>query len=244
MVLRFFLLYLKGERSKKKITVDSDSVLVIYTFFTVYFVFTQTCLRALWRDSDLREPPFYDNNAPGLLASPAVQAIIPTYRFYCDCVNITSWETYVYPDSPLIRFRASHITFQVWRPSPTTTRINETTFYSLVGQNAFTSITATQGGLVQLSPTSPSHSIITAKLGDVVGYYTNSNRRFWLTNWGIQLERNGNYSQNMVWYQKQSNVATTIRPVNNSYISIGSDGSINSFTNAAPMLRIYYSKLF
>jgi len=64
-------------------------------------VLSQKCLRARNRESsDFEDPPFTDEDAPGLPASPAVQAIIPTYKFSCDCVNITSWETYVQHNLP------------------------------------------------------------------------------------------------------------------------------------------------
>ena len=124
--------------------------------------------------SDFDDPPFDDDNNRGLPASPAVQAIIPTYKFYCDCVNITSWETYVQPGGGN-HYRAGvyDITFQVWRPSPTVTSSNGYEgCYSLVGENVFTNFTVSERGYVQLSPTPP--SIITALSGDVVGYYTNS----------------------------------------------------------------------
>ena len=147
-------------------------------------------------DTDLNDPPFNDDNNDGLPASPAVQAIIPTYKFYCDCVNITSWETYVQPgDGNHYRNRVYDITFQVWRPSPTVTRSNGYEgCYSLVGENVFTSFTFSEGGFVQLSPTPPSNSIITAQSGDVVGYYTNSRNG---NDDGIQLETDDDYNVNM-----------------------------------------------
>ena len=61
----------------------------------------QICLKALKRDTEPSDPPFEDNNFSPLPADNAVQAIITTYKFYCDCVNITSWETYVQPGGPM-----------------------------------------------------------------------------------------------------------------------------------------------
>ena len=184
----------------------------------VYLASTQGCLKAFLRNYELADPPFNDDDNNGLPASPAVQAIIPTYKFYCNCVNITSWETYV---SRSIKSKY-HITFQVWRPSPTVT--NETGysgFYSLVGQNRFTNIRFTQGSLVWLTPTPPSNSIITAQSGDVVGYYTNSrNKR------GIQLERDDYYERNIVWYQTIRNTDTSMTLNTTSFILVGSGGTL------------------
>ena len=200
---------------------------------------TQECLKAFLRNNDLGNPPFSNINVHGLTASPAVQAIIPTYKFYCDCVNITSWETYVFRNGGN-KQKGYEITFQVWRPSPTVT--NDTGYrgsYSLVGQNTFTMVSFTpHNTLIQLSPTPPSNSIITAQSGDVVGYYyinsgKNGKKR------GIKLETDIHYDRNIVWYR----VDTSISLNTNSLISVGSRGTLISSTNAAPMLKISSSKL-
>ena len=187
--------------------------------------------------SDPDDPPFNDDNSDGLPASPAVQAIIPTYKFYCDCVNITSWETYVQPGrGNHYRARVYDITFQVWRPSPTVTSTNGYDgCYSLVGENIFTSFTFSEGGFVLLSPIPPSNSIITAQSGDVVGYYTNSQGG---NDKGIQLERNNDYNENIVWYKMEMDSVRT-----NNKLSVGSGGTLNVSTRAAPMLLISTSEL-
>ena len=192
----------------------------------------QGCLRTLQRHSDPREPPYRDNNRwPRLPVRNAVQAIITTYKFYCDCVNITSWETYVEPGDVEYAEDMVYDTFQVWRPSSTV----DTGCYSLVGENVFTSITFSDGGLVQLSPTPPSNTFITAQSGDVVGYYTNSREGH---NEGIQLERNSNYSMNIVWF---SNLGRRpVLPLRNKRCRFSrgsvSTGVLRSSTNVAPML--------
>ena len=161
-----------------------------------------------------------------------MQAIIPTYKFYCDCVNITSWETYVQPGGKNhYKAEVYDITFQVWRPSPTvTSRNGHEGCYSLVGENIFTSFRFSEGGFVQLSPTPP--SIITAQSGDVVGYYTNSRDG---DNQGIQLERDSDYNENIVWYKMEMRA--------NNMLSVGSGGMLTVSTSAAPMLKVSTSEL-
>ena len=160
-----------------------------------------------------------------------MQAIIPTYKFYCDCVNVTSWETYVQPGGINHAInRVYDITFQVYlQPSPTVTSSNGYEgCYILVGENIFTSFTFSVGGFVQLSPTPL--SIITAQSGDVVGYYTNSRDG---DNQGIQLERDNDYNENIVWYKMEMDSLRT-----NNKLSIGSGGALTVSTRAAPMLKV------
>ena len=184
--------------------------------------------------SDPDDPPFNDANNNGLPASPAVQAIIPTYKFYCDCVNITSWETYVQPGGKNhYMARVYDMTFQVWRPSPTVTSSNGYEgCYSLVGENVFTNFTFSEGGYVQLSPTPP--SIITAQSGDVVGYYTNSRDG---DNQGIQLERDNDCNENIVWYKMEMDSVRT-----NNKVLVGSGGTLKVSTRAAPILKVSTSE--
>ena len=205
-------------------------------FFSASQASSQNCLGANRRgSSDPDDPPFNDDNNRALPASPAVQAIIPTYKFNCNCVNITSWETYVQPGGrSFYRTEVYDITFQVWRPSPTVTSSNGYEgCYSLVGENVFTSFTFTEGGFIQLFPTPPSNSIITAQSGDVVGYYTNSRSG---NNEGIQLERDSDYTVNIIWYNSPN-----LSP--NNLVSVGPNGLLPSSTSAAPMLKVTTSKL-
>ena len=111
----------------------------------------------------------------------------------------------------------------------------------LVGENVFTSITFSDGGLMQLSPTPLSNTFITAQSGDVVGYYTNSHEG---RNEGIQLERHSNYSMNIVWF---SNLGRRpVLPLRNKTFRFSrgsvSTGVLRSSTNVAPMLRISTSR--
>ena len=195
----------------------------------------QVCLKALRRNTEPSDPPFYDDNFNSLPTDDAVQAIITTYKFYCDCVNITSWETYVHPAGPGHNMKYD-ITFQVWRPSPT---VQDNGCYSLVGQNIFTSVILLQSGLVQLTPTPPTNTIITAQSRDVLGYYTKKNGGN--PNEGIQLERLNNYNNNIIWWYRSEN-----HPCGNEcslQVGTESDRVLRSSTGAAPMLKISTSKL-
>jgi len=96
-----------------------------------------------------------------------------------------------------------------------------------------------------LSPTPPSNSIIKAQSGDVVGYYTNSRDGNFLTrlirnDGSIQLERDREYDQNVVWYKELENTGPLIALNSNNIteLSVGAGGTLTASTNAAPMLRI------
>ena len=163
-----------------------------------------------------------------------MQAIVPTYKFYCDCVNITSWGTCVHPGD--VASGSYDITFQVWRPSRTVTSDNGYEGeYSLVGQNVFARVVFPRGGFVYLSPTPPSNSIITAQSGDVVGYYTYSRNGI---NQGIQLEIDIAFAENKVWYRSFRSTG----PLSVDTLSAGSEGMLDLSIRAAPMLRINTSE--
>ncbi len=192
------------------------------------------CLQALRRNSDPTEPPFNDNDYSPLPASYAVQAIIPTYKFSCDCVNITSWETYLHPaGDDLVALRAYDITFQVWRPSP---RAHGEGCYDLVGQNVFNNFRFSGGGFAKLTPI---HLIITAQSGDVVGYYTSIRGG---NIGGIQLNVDEGYNQNIVWFV--SDHGGLIEPSSNEacMLRVGPNGHLSNRTAAAPMLKIITSE--
>ncbi len=197
----------------------------------------QGCLRALNSDSAPVDPPFKDKNSKTLPSTNAVQAIVTSYQFYCDCVNITRWETFVQPGHRWYRrIKPYDITFQLWRPSPT---VNETGCYSLVGENQFKSVGISGGGLVTLSPTPPANPFLVANAGDVVGYVTNSRR---YRNEGIQLEDGAGYSDNSIWYHDYGADGILVYNSMDSNCQVtvgtGTDKTLRRRANAAPMLRI------
>ena len=137
------------------------------------------------------EVPIVDIDGPPLPNN--TQAIITTYRFNC-CGYIESWEAAVRPNGGGHRNGGHTIRFQVWRPSPT---VEIDGCYSLVGENRFTSITLNTDDLVSETP-EPSN-IISVRPGDVVGYFTITNRNN--PNEGIQLnDENEDFSREIVWY--------------------------------------------
>ena len=102
--------------------------------------------------------------------------------------------------------------------------------YSLVGQNVFTSFSFIKGGLVQLSPMPPSNFIITARSGDVVGYYSNNRNG---GNGGVQVD--SSYNQNVIWFKEVGAG------------QVADDGCLvldhpMTSINAAPMLKISTSE--
>ncbi len=113
----------------------------------------------------------------------------------------------------------------MWRP-PTA---GSDGCYSLVGENVFTSFTFSDGGFVQLTPTPPSNSIITAQSGDVVGYYTNSRQG---SNNGIQIEISEVYNQNIIWYSSLPDGSLTSSEDNVCPYLIGTGRYLSSSTRA------------
>ena len=201
----------------------------------IHLVHGQNCLLGL-NNGEREEPPFRDGNLRPLPTSRTVQAIVKTYQFFCNCVNITAWETYVQPGGEdHSEDRAYDITFQVWRPSPS---VNETGCYSLVGQNVFRRFSFPEGGFVRLMPSA--NTFITAQVGDVVGYLTTSRSG---SNDGIQLENSRDYSSNEIWYQDIE--ATNAISSGECPLPVGTETGriLTSFTNAAPMLRLDTSEL-
>ncbi len=214
-----------------------SSYLLLFCLFLLAIALGDDCMHALRRSSGTSDPPFRDGNFVPLPSSNAVQAIITTYQFHCNC-SITSWETYVQPGGIFYSLtRAYDITFQVWRPSPT---VQSNGCYSLVGQNEFTSFSFSNGGLVQLTPTPPSNPIITAQPGDVVGYYTNS--RMGADN-GIQLDSDSNFTENMIWYRSVADGSLTSSGDNACPYPIGPGRYLSSSMAAALILRINSGKV-
>jgi len=186
-----------------------------------------------WRNTVTSAPPFQDDNKNDPLpASPAVQAIITSYKFTCDCA-ITSWETYVESGKNKYQNGEYDISFQVWRPSPT---VSEDGCYSLVGENLYPSITFSGGGTVSVSP---DYSYVTAQPGDVIGYYTNFREG---DNNGIQLEDSNDYSDNLILFRPFSTGESITRNNNECPLNTGNGGVLMQSTNAAPALRISISE--
>ncbi len=214
-----------------------------YNSHSIYFagdqVLNTKCLKALEKESGLSDPPFRDDNKNSPLpAHNAVQAIITTLQFYCDCVNITSWETFVQPGGKLyFKEMGYDITFQVWRPSPT---VQDDGCYSLVGKNVFSSFTFRGGGFVELTPTPPGNSIITAQSGDVIGYYTNSRTG---SNEGIQLVTGKDYTHNRIWYHDLGTGVPLNFGAKECQVQTGYGRLLKSSIHGIPAIRVSTGKI-
>ena len=162
------------------------------------------------------------------------QAIIPSYRFNC-YGNITEWGVNVY--------RANNgdqhmyiLDLQVWRPSPT---VHTTSYYSLVGNNRFTSVLL-DGGVARVTPLPQTR--IQFQPGDVLGFYVESTRVNNAASRGVVLlndrtvRGDRGFRTEEVWYANTAHY----RP-NYPYI-VGPHGILNTFTNAAPVISVSTSK--
>lgn len=92
---------------------------------------------------------------------------------------------------------------------------------------------------MQLTPTPPLNTIITAWSGDVVGYYSNGRGG---DDQGIELETKSSYTENIIWY-KDLGTGLLIYKRSECPFPIGPGWSLRSSTNAAPILRVINSKL-
>ena len=165
------------------------------------------------------------------------QVIIPSYRLTC-CGNITEWGVDVHPAGGLFDMVYS-LSLQVWRPSP----IAEITgCYSLVGNNQFTSVPlSNQVAIVTPLP----EDRIQFQPGDVLGFIVENTNR---DDGGVVLlmdsleQDDGGYETEEVWHADASNAVLGNGqcpfPVGNQPGRI-----LNTFTNAAPVISVSYSKI-
>ena len=144
----------------------------------------QVCLRpesaAAIPVEDVRGPRLPNNT----------QTIITSYQFHC-CGDITAWEAAFEPGGNNHRLGGYTVHFQVWRPSPT---VASDGCYNLVGENRFTSVTLSNR---LMSETPEPSNIISVRPGDVVGYFTITNRNN--ANEGIQLHEDALTGESL-WY--------------------------------------------
>ena len=165
------------------------------------------------------------------------QVIIPSYRFTC-CGNIIEWGVDVHPGGD------NHdgfytLNLQVWRPSPT---VETTGCYSLLGNNRFTSVTLTNQ-VAMVTPL-PQERII-FQPGDVLGFSVENTNR---DDGGAVLlmdyseQGDGVFEIEEVWHADVSNV---VLPGNGQCpFPVGSQPGriLNTFTSAAPVISVSYSK--
>ena len=130
---------------------------------------------------------------------------------------------------------------QVWRPSPT---VQSDGSYSLVGNNRFNSVSLSEG-VVKVTPLPQDQ--IRFSPGDVLGFYvessriTNSETRGVVTLNDFEVVGDGGFETEEVWYAKLTN--TTLLDVDRpASINVGPNGTLNTFTNAAPVISVSLSK--
>ena len=157
------------------------------------------------------------------------QAIIPSYRFYCDdmCGNITEWGVDVFPDGR--RYDEEYtLDLQVWRPSPTVDDSTGAGQYSLVGNNRFTSISLSDRvAIVTPSP----QDYIQFQPRDVLGFYVDGDVG---DNDGVVVLTSSSFTSEVVWF---ASIAPTLATSQTTY-SIGSSGDLDTLTRAAPVISI------
>ncbi len=154
-------------------------------------------------------------------------AIVTSYKFQC-CGNITEWRAYRrFTEDP------NTVHFQVWRPSP----LREGCF-NLVGEDTYTGVGDRFKDRIRRF-TVPSNNI-TIQPGDVVGYFVNSmvDESIRAID-GVALDITS--TTESVWYYGSSTdseeLPFRIRS-DSCQASIGPNGTLRSFTAAAPILSI------
>ena len=180
--------------------------------------YTEQCLQ---QDEGRQLPDFKDMASNGASIYRRHQAIIPTYKFEC-CGNITEWGVDVHPSND--RIYALHL--QVWRPSPTVDDSTGTGVYHLVGDNRFSSISI-GNGVARVTPSVGDR--IQFSSGDVLGFYlanAQNNRR------RVIAVTTGTFTSHTVWH------ASVAPPNESTEFSAGSNGTLNTLLNGAPVLSI------
>ena len=126
--------------------------------------------------------------------------------------------------------------FQVWRPSPTVNDSTGAGCYSLVGNNRFTSIPVNTPTFI-LSPSPEAY--IEFQPGDVVGFYIEEARD---NNFdGVVLLNRENFTSELVWYASIAPTMATSQNGDCPY-SVGSNGVLNTSTQAAPVISVNIGK--
>ena len=163
------------------------------------------------------------------------QAIVPSYEFNC-CGNITEWGVDLNPDTGTFDF-----ILQVWRPSPQTS-LNSTKCYSLVDYFITKSIQTTK--ITRVAIVTPNiQDQLQFQHGDVLGFYVESHgsgdQPGGDDDNGVVLLSNANHTSELVWF---ASIDITSARTQSQYGScpypVGTNGVLNSFTPAAPVISV------
>ena len=162
------------------------------------------------------------------------QAIITTYKFNC-CGNVTEWGLDVFEDNILYT-----LDLQVWRPSPTVDDSTGTGCYSLVGNNRFTSISLSSG-VAKVTPSAQDY--VQFQSGDVLGFYVEEATSSIYSPPGVVLRTSPSYlTSEIVWFASIGHTETTTSQNRDCPYSVGSNGVLNTLTQAAPVISVSISK--
>ena len=154
--------------------------------------------------------------------------------FTC-CGNITEWGADVQPGGRNDDIEYT-IDFQLWRPSPTTPQDGSlgTGYYSLVGNNRFTSISLSSGVARGLSPSPQDY--IQFRPGDILGFYVEAfmveEARDDFRGPGVVVLTTDGYSSEVVWYASVGSQSV------GSSVSVGISGDFTSMLSGAPVISI------
>ena len=118
------------------------------------------------------------------------------------------------------------LNLQVWRPSPTVNSVSSG-YYSLIGNNRFTSISL-RNGVATVTPSPGDY--IPFRPGDVLGFYVEKARD---DNRGVVVLTTDSYTSEIVWHASASSQIVVGCPV-----SVGSSGVINTMLRGAPVIEI------
>ncbi len=162
------------------------------------------------------------------------QAIIPSYKFNC-CGNITEWGVDLNPDRDGVNQTFNFI-LQVWRPSPTL----QTECYSLVNDHSITSTSigknSQTGRVAKVTPLP--HNQQQFEPGDALGFYVESHgSRDSNDDNGVVVLNDGSHTSELVWHGSIDITARTSQSGSCPY-PIGTNGVLNTSTNAAPVISI------
>ena len=164
------------------------------------------------------------------------QAIIPSYKFNC-CGIITEWGVDLNPDNGLGTF---NFILQVWRPDPAATDTSTSECHNLADDYGNQSIslqndTSNMGKVARVTP--PPQNQLQFQIGDVLGFYVESNGAGSDSNNGVVVLNDNNYTSELVW-RASVNMSAQPSQSGSCPYPIGTNGVLNTLTHAAPVISI------
>ena len=185
----------------------------------------ESCLQT----NDVNGLPIFQpyGSGPSMRIQHQHQAIIPSYRFNCSG-NIAEWGVDLNPDGTFAVFL---FILQIWRPLQ-----NVSGCYTLVNHTTIFATTTMNRRLVVVTPSLVQHQL-QFQLGDVLGFYVESQNGISDHDNGVVLLTGSNYTSESVWHARIDLTAQTSEYGNCSY-PVGTAGVLNTLTHAAPVISI------